>query len=181
MTEDQLDDLVRTAKYRFPTFVERFGEHILAGLVEAEVEAVEQLAGSPDAAAQSFIENCSRVLSLSRPAASVTSVTEARSVGGDQVTLGAGDYRQIDEFRLVRLADGANPASSWGQEVTVAFVPISNTSLRERVVLDLVRLDIDFRTASRQQVAELVLVDGDYASKRRELLSQVTEGAAILF
>lgn len=100
-----------------------------------------------------------REIVLRRPPASITSIKERRSITGEQVTLAGNDWRQVGNYNLLRLTGGSNSANFWGQEIVVEYKPEIDEDLRERVLLDLVQLSVEFRGIESESI-------GDY--ERRE-------------
>lgn len=87
-------------------------------------------------------------LYLRRPITSITSITE------DDALLAATDYQLWGaQGRIQRLYPGA----LWGSVIVVVFAPADDNAQRKRVLLDLVRLDLE-RTAMRHES-----VGGEYA------------------
>lgn len=76
-------------------------------------------------------------LYLRRPLASITSITE------DSTALTSADYRLWgNEGRVERLPSG----TLWGDVVVIVYKPTNDNAQRKRVIIDLVRIDIE-RTA----------------------------------
>jgi hypothetical protein len=170
VTEDELFTLTRAAQFRFPNYV---GDEIALGaLVQAEVEAVEQAAGPPTGVSEAFT-SCSerrRIIYVARPISAIVSVIEAQMLTSEPTVLASPDYRRVGDYGLARMGYGI-----WGELVEVTYHPLINVALRSRIVLDLVKLSIDFRTLARSKVGELELVDGPYTQRRTELLDQLVE------
>lgn len=109
-------------------------------------------------------------LVLDRQIASITSVTEV--VDGTSTTLSADDYRQWWGQSLERLDDGTNPRSSWGERVTVVYVPNDATAQRTAVLIQLVQLALRYTGLRQESVGQ-----GDYAAT---MLDQRRERARLL-
>lgn len=75
---------------------------------------------------------------LSAPVGEVTTLKEAGSL------LAASDYLLTGTHTLRRMDDGANPASTWLGELDVLYVPGYSQAERDRVVILLVKHDLNF-------------------------------------
>ena len=104
----------------------------------------------------------SETLRLQRPALTINYVKEYNGNGVLLWTLGAGDYQLLFNGRtLQRLQGGLFAYSTWGDIVEVSYTPQSEQILRDRVVVDLVKLAIVYNGLSEETV-------GDYKSKSYE-------------
>lgn len=147
-------------------------------ILDAAVEDVERTAGPAASDSETYSGIVGRrKISLLRRSASIASVKERRSVTSAEVTLHTSDWRKLGGYELVRLGNGQNPASTWGEEVVVTYVPEIDAELRDRVTLDLCQVDIEFRAMkSERSGADHVADYSDYSDRRRALLAQVREG-----
>lgn len=117
-------------------------------------------------------------LFLSRAAASITTVVETISL--TDTTLAADDYELHHNGKsLWRKWDGTNGRLRWGDRAKVTFVPVSDTSQRKRVQLDLVKLAIQYDGLQRSAVGNQTLVMGDYEEARRAILSRLGPTMAV--
>lgn len=153
-----------------------FADSVLTRILTSNQQAVERSAGNASEETRSFLALGAEYIPLPRPALSITSVSERASAGVDAVALASDDYRLFGSFRLYRLGDGTNPRSTWGAEVVVVFVPSADAELRERVILDLCQVDIEFRAVDSEEVGDYKQTQKDYRARRRELLAQIREG-----
>lgn len=148
----------------------------LLRILDAAVESVNDAAGDPLSQVETFIDHEGRFLVLSRPISSITSVTERVGLESDAVTLVDDDYRQTGKYQLLRLGNGTNPRSRWGRQVDVTYVPDIDPELRDRVVLDLAQIDVEFRAFDSEVVGDWTGNQSGYIKRRRDVLSQVREG-----
>lgn len=148
----------------------------LQRILDAAVLAIERVAGSATEEVTNFIDARNKWVVVSRPALSITSVIERKTHRVAGVTLAADDYRQVGDYRFLRLQDGTNPALAWGAEVEITFVPLVDAAIRDRVAIDLCMVDIEFRAYDSEKSADWSGSQKDWKARRRELLSQVQEG-----
>ena len=120
-------------------------------------------------------------ISVSRPIATITSVTEYLSDVG--TVLDGTDYR-ASGYVLQRVPDGTNPRWYWGNRVTVVYTPQDETADRERVQIELVRLDLNARPGLAEQAVEgfLERYSGagllNYSAERADLLASLGSAAS---
>lgn len=89
-----------------------------------------------------------RYLWVSRPIAAITSVTEGTTV------VDATDYRfEVGGHSIERRLDGFQ--SVWGYDVTVVYTAVAANERYDRVVVDLVKLSVEYSGLARR-------ADGDY-------------------
>jgi hypothetical protein len=168
-----------------------FDENLLERILKAELEEIERVAG-PDGAIVEVFTNTTWVartiihvvrpitVPSGSPVENPIAVSEARVLGEAPVALGADDWLLVDKYRLLRLGSGGNPATHWGQYVSVGYTPVVDRQLRNRVLLDLVQLQADFRTTASEHLGDFDITDGNYEGKRREVLSQLAEDRAFI-
>jgi hypothetical protein len=91
-------------------------------------------------------------ITVARPIAAITSVTEY--AGGVETILAADDYR-ADGYVLTRLGYGTNPRWwFWGRHVVVVYTPADDTAERQRVQMELVKLDLNWKPGLTVQGVE---------------------------
>ena len=165
---------------RFPELLD-FNRLALVRLIQAEADAVERHAG-PAAATETFLHQrqLPQIISLIRPIATITAITERRTLADIAVEVDPTDFRQIDPWRIMRLGDGLNPAYAWGTEVVVSYEAEVDLMIRDKVIVELVHLAVNYRVTSRTQETigdySISTVDADHAARRAEILAQITEG-----
>lgn len=145
-------------------------------ILTAAEKAVTRAAGSADDQTATFLALGASQVSLPRRHSEIVSVKERASRHADQVTLASDDYREIGDYVLQRLANGTNGASYWGSEVEVVYTPEVDATLRERVVLDLCQLDIEFKAVDVEAVGDYKQEQKDFRARKRALLAEVREG-----
>ena len=133
--------------------VDEFREHVSTGLGDdavqrlldaAELEIV-RFAGDPDSA-EEILDGYgrSRFITLRRPAASITSVTESWP-WNSTLSLAADDYILYpDGLVLERIRGGTHSSHAWRGRVRVQYVPEADVALRQVVQIDLVNLCLDY-------------------------------------
>lgn len=149
-------------------------------ILDAAVEDVNRRAGDAASQSETFRALGAREIALSRRAADITEVTEIAHRHGDPVTLSANDYRRSGDYRLVRTLNGDNPAGCWGFEVQVEYVPEVDAQLRDRVTLDVIQVDAEFRALESEGVGDWDGSYADYQERREAVLAQVREGRSPL-
>lgn len=86
-------------------------------------------------------------LYLKRRISSVSSISEASSLGGAATTLASTAYYVwTGQGRITRLPEG----TAWGPVATVTYVPADDRPLRRQVLIELVRLALE-QTAMRAE------------------------------
>jgi hypothetical protein len=167
-----------TVRERVETSLSDAALQRIISAVEAEIERHH---GSATSESETVLASGTRLLALSRRHASVTSIVERRGFESDPVTLSSNDWREVGDYQLLRLTSGTNPSLSWGHQVVVTYAPEVELSLRERVALDLIQMDVEFRALDREKVGDWEGEQRDYKSRRAALLAQVREGAAMVY
>ncbi len=106
-------------------------------------------------------ETHAQAIFLKRKASAITTVTEEykSGAGWSSTVLAADDYElHFNGRQLRRLSTGTNPASTWGDTVTVVYVPLTDAARRLVITIDLVKLAVVFNALDSEKV-------GDYSSK----------------
>ena len=146
-------------------------------VIDAAVTAIARAAGNATTQTDEGDSSGSQWFLLTRIPTAFTSVTERRRHSDAAVTLAADDFRQVGNYKLLRLSDGTNPASVWGKEVIVIYTPDVDTDVRDRVTLDICVVDLNFQAFDREKAgANWEGEQKDYKARRRELLRQIREG-----
>ena len=152
----------------------------LQRILDAAEKAVVRAAGSATSEVETQQALGAQFLVLFRKVSAFVSITERRSYSSDAVTLSANDYRQVGDYRIMRLADGDNPSSFWGAEVVITYVPEVDAEVRDRVALDLCQVDIEFRAYESEKSGDWSGSQKDWKARRRELLAHVREGRSLI-
>lgn len=148
----------------------------LQRILDGAVESIDRVAGKEAEATENHQARNASELSVVRPCATVTSITERRRVSSAPVVLAADDYLQVGEYRFIRLGTGTNPASIWGDLVELVYVPDTDPETRDRAALDVAQIDIEFRAYDREKSGDWEGEQKDWKARRREVLAQVREG-----
>jgi hypothetical protein len=139
-------------------------------LDDAEGEIVRRF--GPGATHTDETVGLTRSVFVSRPAASITTVTER--IGDTSTVLAADDYRLIGQRELRRQSDGTNSATIWGDEATILFVPVVDTAQRERVQVDLVKLALQYSGVQSEDLGgQIRFTHVAYHDERNRILSQL--------
>jgi hypothetical protein len=105
-------------------------------------------------------------LFLKRRIGSVSSVSEAQSLGGTAAALTSTQYAVANEGRVIRLSEGTR----WGRSVTVSYIPVDDRPLRKQVLIELVRLALEQTAMKSESVAgEYSYQAPDWEAQRRDL------------
>jgi hypothetical protein len=164
---DQLREFVSTS----------VSDESLQLLLDAAYQTIDACIG-PAGDRQEFFTAAGDLLMLSRAAESITGVTE--NVGRSSVVLAADDYElRPSGSTLVRLWTGTNPGWSWCGRVDVAYSPFDDTATRDRVAIELVKLDVAFnpglagQTIGTWSESYTASGQGGYADQREAILASL--------
>jgi len=165
--------------------VAQFREHLETDLLEAalqrHIDDAEQeidrkvgaLATETDYARNVGSANA---LFLKRRAFTITTVVEeleATEGTFTPTTLDPTDHRLIEGHQLVRLSSGVNPRATWGDLVTIIYVPEDDTAMRLGVTIDLVKLAVQFSGLDSEKVGDWSVSQSKYAAKKTEVLQKL--------
>lgn len=111
-------------------------------------------------------------LFLKRRIGSVSSITEAQSLGGTATALTSTQYHIVaNEGRIVRLSEGMR----WGRHVTVNYIPADDRPLRKQVLIELVRLALEQTAMKSETVAgEYSFQAPEWEAQRRALYRRLS-------
>lgn len=157
-----------------------FDDDALQRILDAAVEDVNRHAGDASTETETFRAFGAPGIALSRPATEITEITEIASRHADPVVLAADDFRRSGDYRLVRLTSGTNPAPCWGFEVVVDYVPDADPALRDRVTLDVVQMDVEFRAYGTEKEGDWSGSQADHDDRRTAKLAEIREGRSPL-
>lgn len=150
----------------------------LTRLLSAAEAEINRHAGEAGTASDFFRDDTRpRVLVLRRRAVSITSVTER--LADTEIALAANDWRLNAGRELVRVWTGANPRTYWAEEVTVAYVPVSDLPIRQRVQADLVKLAAQYQALKQEKVGDLSRTHPEYQAERAAILAGLTSGLVL--
>ena len=117
---------------------------------------------------------------LSRPASSITTVTEEIRNGDGAYTstvLSADDYKlRRNNLQVERLSDGTNSRTTWGDVVTFEYVPAADNARRIRVTIDLVRLAITYNALETEDTGDYRTASLKHEDERDALLRGLATG-----
>jgi hypothetical protein len=116
------------------------------------------------------------VLALPRPAATITTAVEYTDSGSDptKTTLQGDDYElnaTADELR--RLSSGTNARSTWGWHVELTYDPVDDEVRRNQVLIQLCRLEINYRSSTAESVGDFSRSLADYERERTRLMRRL--------
>jgi len=115
-------------------------------------------------------------LFLSRKASTITTAVE--ELEGPEgtftaTTLGPTDYRLDGGHQLKRLSSGPNPRATWGDLVTIIFLPESDAAMRLGVSIDLVKLSVQFSGLDAEKVGDWSVSQSKYQAKKNAVLQKL--------
>lgn len=147
-------------------------------LIAAAYAAIDQrLAGSEPMREQFTVHG--PLIVLSRATQIITAINE------NGYALDASDY-EMRGTQLLRLSSGTHPSMRWRGVVDVSYIPIeADSSLRDTVALQLVKLDMTFQPGITQRTIGNYSESfeggtGGYQSSREAILSALREPAYML-
>ena len=159
----------------------------LQRILDAEEETLVKVHGSHasnDSSAAAVVEQFMDIhgqefVYLSREIASVTSVVEKVITQSSitSTTLASNDYETWDSRRLRRLPTGTNSHGHWQDIIVVTYAPYDDRATRRRVLIDLVKLALQYNATTSESVAEVSSSFPDYQLERMSILSSLdTQG-----
>lgn len=151
----------------------------LRTIIDGEVESLQREAGGETETETQYASGLKKIV-LKRKPNTITSIDERGTLTADPITLSANDWRQTGLYGIFRLSDGDNPASRWGAEVVIAYVPELDTNLRDRIIFDLVQMAVEFRAFDEETAGDWKGLQKDYKKRRKAVLEQVTEGRGLI-
>lgn len=165
--------------------VEQFREHLETDLLDVALQRliddaeqeidkkVGKLATETDVVKHATLAD---TLLLKRRAKTITTaVEELEATTGTFIptTLDPTDYRLDGGYQLKRLSSGVNPRATWGDLVTIIYVPESDAAARLVVTIDLVKLSVQFSGLDSEKVGDWSASQSKYAAKKREALQRL--------
>lgn len=115
---------------------------------------------------------------LGQRSVSITQVDETigSSSGETTTTLSADDYQSWDDGRsLRRLNDGTNARDLWGKFMDITFVGFDDRDRRKRVLIDLVKLSVQYEAAKSSKIGDVSVSFTDYQKERESILSTMAQ------
>ena len=149
----------------------------LQRMIDSNVAAINRSAGNADAETQTDDGSGNQRIVLNRLSTSIASITERQRASDDAVTLSTDDWRKVGDRVFLRLQDGTNPASFWGQETVFTYVPEIDADNRDVVTLKLCKMDLNFQAYDREKSgADWEGEQKDYKARRRAVFGEIREG-----
>lgn len=112
-----------------------------------------------------------RVLGLARPGSAASEIKETDGLGVE-TTLAISDWRLLHGGRVLeRLNTGTNPRTAWDRLVEITYTPDDEDSVRDRIVIDLVKLSLQYDATKGTKVGDAGATAVDYQAERERLLS----------
>lgn len=146
-------------------------------ILNAETEALEREVGA-ESEVETHLATGNKKLVLRRKPESIDEIVERRHLLDTTTTLSGDDYRILGERILYRLGDGTNPEDTWGDEVVITYTAEIDSNLRDRVLIDLVLLSVEFSAYKKQDVGDWTGDQGDYFDRRKKVFAQIREPRA---
>ena len=112
-----------------------------------------------------------KFINLSRKPANVTSITE-QFFDNAATVLSADDYELVGS-QLRRLDTGTNPGTVWGHVVNVVFVPYDTTKTRKVVIIDLIKLEVEYRGLSSEAAGDYKMSAPKYHDEKEAILKRL--------
>lgn len=124
-------------------------------------------------ATQTWVDQGGRlILHLPRKATSITSAVE-RLLETDY-TLAASDYELLgDGYQVQRKQGSGYPYQNWRGRVTIVFVPSDETVARKKLLVDLVKLDVQYDALRGSSLGDVSRTNLDHAAERNALFQQL--------
>lgn len=175
--------------------IETLRNHVETGITDEALgllldDAVAQVEGrfGTDAAVTERFETTGRYIRLLRPALSITSISEFNEQRYPLYTLVAADWELQHDGRTVQRLTGGTVFyvdRAWAPIVTITYVPKPEQALRDRVVVDLVRLATQYNALQSETVggsrSGYQSSSVDYLAEREKLLMAIPASRGFRF
>lgn len=158
-------------------------EHVETGLVDdalerllVEAQAQVTARAKSDASLTVSVEAYGRYIRLQRPALSITSIAEFNDQRYPLYTLLPADYELQYGGRIIRRLTGGTTFyadRSWAPVVVISYVPVPEQAIRDRVVIDLVRLAVQYNALGQETFGGRTgyqSISIDYFNERERIL-----------
>ena len=163
------------------------GDEALQSLLDAALEAITARYGDIGDESVDIRRPTGPSIRLSQRAQSIISVTEQPAVGwgswgGRKVDLDVLDWQlRPGGAILERLPTGPNPAYRWRGRVEVHYWPVDDAAERDRVAVDLVKLDLNLQpglieTSIGTWSEKSSKLAASYQTEREDILSSLRLG-----
>lgn len=141
LTVDQLRTFVTSS----------LGDEALLTLLNAAEAAIVEVAGATGEITEHIHGYGLHRIVVNREIGTITSVTEHD--GGTETVLDATDYR-ASGYVLTRIGTGTSPRWYWAPHVVVVYTPADDAAERQRVQMELVKLDLNWKPGLTVQSVE---------------------------
>ena len=119
-----------------------------------------------------YLDGGEKYLFPSRVVSTVTTLVETE--GGTDTSLVATDYSLVYNGRgLLRLNSGTNPRSYWGDSIKLTYVPVSDLDQRERVQVDLVKLETQYNAVTAEKAGNWSATYPEYEAERTKIIERL--------
>ncbi len=134
---------------------------------DAEEEVIARFGAH--AAQTEILEGGGPYLFPRRPISAITTITE--TVEQTDTVLVASDYEvQNNGWMIKRLTTGTNGQRIWAPEVEVIYTPVLSWDSRRRVIIDLVKLAIQYKGLRTETIGDRDESFGNYIEERAAIL-----------
>lgn len=145
------------------------GDTALARVVDAADEEIIDRLGVL-ASATEVLDATGVLLHLARKATAITSVVER--IYEDDYTLATNDYQLLsDGFRVQRLQGTNYPSLTWRGRVTISYTPKDETISRKQLLVDLVKLQLQYSGNKSEAIGSASIQRADYAKEKDSLFN----------
>lgn len=122
-----------------------------------------------------------RTLDFVRPIDDGETVTITETVGTDDTTLAADDWRLRNRGRtLERLDTGTNARFEWGRVVSVTYTPVNDGNERQEAIIKLVQLAVEFEGVESRRIGDHQQSHADYVAERERILGELSQRRGLL-
>jgi len=148
---------------------------------DAEIVRLYGPHGGPGDEVMEFVRPApgSKYITVSRPVSAVTEIVER--VGDTETVLATDDYRVIDNgYTIDRLPSGTHARSDWAPVVILTYESAADVPRRKRVLIDLVRLAIQYTGLQSQGIGDYRATALEYEDERSKILERLRRGTQML-
>lgn len=147
-------------------------DNALQRLIDAEDAEIVRRFGAPTTQTD-VLRGGEERLFLSQLASTITSVTE--EVAHTTTVLATDDYEVWWSQELDRLTDGTNGRRTWGERVTVVYVPQTMTAQRVACLTQLVQLAVRYNGVTQESIGagDYSAASADYQKERERLFRKL--------
>lgn len=143
-------------------------DEALSRIGDSEVAEIYKRYGLNSTATETYWGDGTNQITLERLPISITSITEI--VGDVTTVLVAADYVQTGKVLYRQILGATNPRATWGNRTTIVFTPSDMVAQRTLVLLNLIKLAIQYSAASEEWVGDFRVKPLDWVDERNKLL-----------